>query len=197
VGLGGHRPAKATGISRSAAKSRCVRKGDGWGRLSDEGAGQHNPCWSEGPWGKAMSVACTVVLDRADGSGSERRSHVATASTKDGGKLRVLDWRRQAPSEMPALKPYWGKPAVRNFREGAGDVTQGLVAICHAARKSGHIGSNSPTRWRACSLLDGKSDVADRNLSLESRRFDTLPGKTNHLTGSERCRRVRNALLEA
>ena len=28
----------------------------------------------------------------------------------------------QALSEKPALKPYWGKPAVRNFREGNGNV---------------------------------------------------------------------------
>ena len=30
--------------------------------------------------------------------------------------------RGQARSEMLALKPYWGKPTVRNFREGDGDV---------------------------------------------------------------------------
>ena len=28
----------------------------------------------------------------------------------------------KALSETPALKPYWGKPAVRNFREGNGNV---------------------------------------------------------------------------
>jgi len=33
------------------------------------------------------------------------------------------------------LKPYWGKPAVRNFREGRGDVMHGLMPICHEARK--------------------------------------------------------------
>jgi hypothetical protein len=38
--------------------------------------------------------------------------------------------------------PYWGKPAVRNFRAGVGDVMHGLVVICHAARKSGHIGNS-------------------------------------------------------
>ena len=29
---------------------------------------------------------------------------------------------RKAVSDRPALKPYWGKPAVRNFREGHGNV---------------------------------------------------------------------------
>ena len=28
----------------------------------------------------------------------------------------------KAPSDRPALKPYWGKPAVRNFRGGDGNV---------------------------------------------------------------------------
>ena len=28
----------------------------------------------------------------------------------------------KAPSDRPALKPYWGKPAVRNFRGGNGNV---------------------------------------------------------------------------
>ena len=27
----------------------------------------------------------------------------------------------KAPSEMPALKPYWGKPVIRNFREDEGN----------------------------------------------------------------------------
>ena len=48
----------------------------------------------------------------------------AAGSTKDAGKL--LDARvashGKALSDQPALKPYWGKPAVRNFREGNGNV---------------------------------------------------------------------------
>jgi len=39
-------------------------------------------------------------------------------STKDDGKPMV----GQASSDIPALKPYWGKPAVRNFRGGNGNV---------------------------------------------------------------------------
>jgi hypothetical protein len=38
-----------------------------------------------------------------------------------GAGLTVLSaW--QARSDRLALKPYWGKPAVRNFREGDGNV---------------------------------------------------------------------------
>jgi len=43
---------------------------------------------------------------------------VKAVGTKDEGKPEV----GQASSDIPALKPYWGKPAVRNFRGGDGNV---------------------------------------------------------------------------
>jgi hypothetical protein len=36
---------------------------------------------------------------------------------------------RKAPSDKPALKPYWGKLAVRNFRGGAGNAMQGWLSF--------------------------------------------------------------------
>src|SRR6201987_2549978 len=45
------RTAKASRISRRAAKSRCACEWDGWGRLSDDGSGHDNPNPSEDPWG--------------------------------------------------------------------------------------------------------------------------------------------------
>ena len=45
------RTAKASRISRHAAKSRCAHEWDGWGRLSDDGPGHYNPDPSEDPWG--------------------------------------------------------------------------------------------------------------------------------------------------
>src|SRR4051795_8941104 len=45
------RTAKASRISRPAVKSRCAGEWGGWGRLSEDGPGQHNPDPSEGPWG--------------------------------------------------------------------------------------------------------------------------------------------------
>jgi hypothetical protein len=36
---------------------------------------------------------------------------------------------RKAPSDKPALKPYWGKLAVRNFRGGAGNVMHGWLSF--------------------------------------------------------------------
>src|ERR1700757_1747983 len=49
----------------------------------------------------------------------------------------------KAPSDRPALKPYWGKPAVRNFRGGDGNV--GII--------------RSPVR--AIALPDNRHEVED------------------------------------
>jgi hypothetical protein len=48
-------------------------------------------------------------------------------------------------ADRSGLKPYRGKPAVRNFRGDRGNVSHGPVTICHAARKGGHTGSHWPT----------------------------------------------------
>jgi hypothetical protein len=48
------RTAKASRISRHAAKSRCAYEWDGWGRLSDDGPGHYNPDPSEDPWGGGL-----------------------------------------------------------------------------------------------------------------------------------------------
>jgi hypothetical protein len=46
--------AKASRISREAVKSGGAREWGGWGRLSEDGPGQHNPNRSEGPWGRVV-----------------------------------------------------------------------------------------------------------------------------------------------
>ena len=58
TGCGLHRHAQACTamafrINRETAKSECACKRGGWGRLSVDGSGQHNPDRSEGPWGRA------------------------------------------------------------------------------------------------------------------------------------------------
>ena len=117
--------AKASCISRYAVKSGCACEWGGWGRLSVDGPGQHNPDRSEGPWGRAAEAARTEVLQRA--ASSRHRTGIPTreaGSTKDRGQ--PIDVRTtpngKALSDIPALKPYRGKPAVRNFREDDGNV---------------------------------------------------------------------------
>jgi len=110
--------AKASGISRESVKSGCAREWGGWGRVSEDGPGQHNPGRSEGPWGRAVESARTEVLKSASsltqsrGKRWQQRARRATANQFAG----------KAASEIPALKPDWGKPTVRNFRGGDGNV---------------------------------------------------------------------------
>jgi hypothetical protein len=56
------RTARAARISRKAVKSGCAWEWGGWGQLSEDGPGQHNPDRSEGPWGRAawlLARRCT------------------------------------------------------------------------------------------------------------------------------------------
>ena len=69
-------------------------------------------------------------------------------------------WRRW-PWRQASLKPYWGKPAVRNFRGGRGNEVEGLMTFCHDARKSRYIGSYWPNHVRASALLDQCSCPTD------------------------------------
>ncbi len=118
------RTARAWRISCQATKSRCARPWGGWGQLSDDGPGQNNPDRSEDPWGRAETLAWRC-WPRTSISDTVRRAMLATASTKGGSKLEGCETsasERKAPTEKPALKPYRGKPAVRNFREDDGNV---------------------------------------------------------------------------
>jgi hypothetical protein len=122
--LGAVCTAKASGISRKAVKAGCACEWGGGGRLSMDGPGQKNPVRSEGPWGRAAKAVRTEVLRRTTSPTQNGNQTRAAGSTKDAGKLndaRVAS-HGKALSDPPALKPYWGKPAVRNFREGNGNV---------------------------------------------------------------------------
>ena len=57
-------PAKALRISRPAVKSRCACEWGGWGRLSYDGPGQHNPDPSEDPWGGGLPTLHGGALAR-------------------------------------------------------------------------------------------------------------------------------------
>src|SRR5713226_367851 len=77
------------------------------------------------PWGRAAKSARTVVLKRAT---CPAQYGVYDAASGEHEGRRQTGWRDgfapkgKAPSDTPALKPYWGKPAVRNFRGGGGNV---------------------------------------------------------------------------
>jgi hypothetical protein len=124
--------AKAARINRFAVKSFCACEWGGWGRISEDGAGQNNPNPSEDPWGRATMVARTAVCDGIQLPDSEQAKVGITKHTKDedkpsgetsmpGAGLIRTSLGKVSPDTL-ALKPYWGKPAVRNFREDDGNV---------------------------------------------------------------------------
>ena len=79
------RTAKALRISRHAAKSRCACEWGAWGRLSDDGSGQHNPNPSEDPWGGGRPILHGGAL--ASGRPDTARDYRSMSRcTKDEGK---------------------------------------------------------------------------------------------------------------
>ena len=92
------RTAKASRISRSAAKSRGALEWGGWGRLSDDGSGQHNPNRSEGPRvGGAfhrMAVQYIASTDPTLGGSMlkhEGRRQTDRRSVYAGSRLKLID----------------------------------------------------------------------------------------------------------
>src|SRR6266496_6246485 len=136
-------------MSRESVKSGCAREWGGWGRLSDDGPGQQNPDRSEGPWGRAVGSARTevpyprIVPDTEQGVHGEKQWARRTMANQVSGK---------ALSDIPALKPYRGKLAVRNFRGGDGNV--GII--------------RSPVR--AIALPDNRHEVEDERALQEKKR---------------------------
>ena len=125
------RTAKALRISRHAVKSRCARGWGGWGRLSDDGSRQHNSDRSEDPWGggrPTSKVAHDRVLNPTQCGITEATTTCAKGGHKPNtsrcmpgaGLSRLM--RGKVLPYMPAFQPYRGKPAVRNDREGRGNV---------------------------------------------------------------------------
>src|SRR4051794_7381082 len=90
------RTAKASRISRPAVKSRCAGEWGGWGRLSNDGPGQHNPDPSEGPWGGGRP---TVSVASENGSEELRIAPVCRARSLEQARER----RPERPSVQAAL----------------------------------------------------------------------------------------------
>jgi hypothetical protein len=91
------RTAKASRISRQTVKSRCACEWDGWGRLSDDGAGQHNPNRSEDPWGRWSSPphggAVIASTDPTLGGSTlkhEGRRQTGHRSVYAGSRLKLI-----------------------------------------------------------------------------------------------------------
>ena len=92
------RTAEASRISRSAVKSRGAREWGGWGRLSVDGPGQHNPDRSEDPWGRwripPHGGAVIASTDRTLGGSNvkhEGRRQTGRQAVHAGSRLKLRD----------------------------------------------------------------------------------------------------------
>jgi hypothetical protein len=101
------RTAKALRISRGAMKSQCAHEWGGWGRLSVDGLGQHNPDRSEGPWGHRSEVAVIKRTHRPDlerDSGFRSRDHEGRLQTDARGAYAGNRLKRYAHSGRHRLR---------------------------------------------------------------------------------------------
>ena len=118
--------ARASHINRSAAKLRCARNWGGWGRLSVEGPGQKTRTGARTPGVERQRSLewrrSGAQLPRHRAGTNRFESDECEGGTQTRGARQLGASLGKAPSERPALKPYWGKPAVRNFRGGDGNV---------------------------------------------------------------------------
>lgn len=81
--------AKAPPITCRAGKLRRAGEWGGWGRISDDGPGQHNPDRSEGPWGKAARCRLHGGAPEHCGAGLRTGYTEAARCTKGGCKPHV------------------------------------------------------------------------------------------------------------
>jgi hypothetical protein len=131
------------------------------------------------PWGREgrppaqRHVEASIVLDTEPGlllwrKRAKGRSKLRGSDRMPGAGLRLRACRK-ALSDMLALKPYWGKPAVRNFRGGDGNVgiirspVRAIAPLDHSWERS----RGDPSRVKAMGLCLG----AACKLSLWSERL--------------------------
>lgn len=124
------------GISHKP-ESGWQRRRCGHSKLGSEGTTQ--PLGEPRATGLAVQVRrlrCRLVARPLTDKTSQNEIRTVTAY-----KPVWKHWRRR-PLRQAGLKPYWGKPVVRNFRGGGRNEMHGLMTLCHAARKSRYIGSH-------------------------------------------------------
>jgi hypothetical protein len=123
----------------------------------------------------------TMLLRRLSAAIAQRATEAMTPKTRAAYKPSRHRARRRRLRLTSDLKPYWGKPAVRNFRGGEGNGMDGLAAICHEAQKGGYIGSRWP--YASSRLL------STRQLNPPPSKIRSCPVLWLHRLRCDRCRR--------
>ena len=126
-----------------------------------EGPGQDNPDRSEGLWGRATAPEPGCFTGRLSPD-TEPGTQVVTEGTKAGCKPNEARGmpgagltrasQGKALAETLALKPSWGKLAVRNFRGGDGNGARS-EAVWHRHKRKRRTQKVLGRHHRAIALL--------------------------------------------
>jgi hypothetical protein len=121
--LHGRRRAKTSGITSEPGKSGGAVEIRGSGHSSEEARDSRTLAERRtrgSRWLSNRLEAGWLIMPA-----TEAGRHVGDAGDVKPRERGVLAGRAPLTERHPGLKPYWGKPDVRNFREGAGNVTMG------------------------------------------------------------------------
>src|SRR6266852_4117886 len=124
------------------------------------GHSKRGACRTEQPAGEPRATGPAVVVRSSRcrlvarlTTDRPQRNEIPTVTAYKQAPTRPRRW----PWRQAGLKPYWGKPTVRNFRGGGGNEVDGLMTVCHDARKGRYIGSHWPNHVRASALLEAQT----------------------------------------
>jgi hypothetical protein len=127
--------------------------------VSADLAGQNKPLASQGPldWRRPGNGPRHLVRKDHRGTSGGRvmayKLAVVRCRCVSYANGRGTRWRR-SPWLISSLKPYWGKPAVRNFRGGGGNVCTVWRLFATKLERADTSEADSTYTWRASSLLD-------------------------------------------
>src|SRR5712691_11896458 len=135
------------------------------------------------PWGRAATAACTAARRSIGRVGLRAHAAVAARGRAKGReqqrgteRMSGVDFNSwllwQALSERLALKPYWGKPAVRNFRGGDGDIGIIRSPVCAIALLDRSLKTFEKSRLRILYAV-----MSDRQKSTDNSRESTDSGR--------------------
>ena len=111
-------PARDEGIDSEFISCRLEGRGADEVVVSTDPSGHYNPLASQGPLDRIVSGNFLLSLPLRGGLDRKVHHRWKTNGTLAGYKsFGLVDERRRSRSNS-CLKPYWGKPAVRNFRGG-------------------------------------------------------------------------------
>src|SRR3989454_4627152 len=99
----------------------------------------------------------------------------------------TMEFSRKALSDKLTLKPYWGKPAVRNFRGGDGDIGIIRSPVCAIALLDRSLHVRRPETAAPANICE-RRDTGVRRETASQRRNPPQLTELRHATNGPRRR---------